>query len=279
MTPSQYYQTLVNEKKIDYDKDQANVLVRFDSVHHDLVQSYEQSKTLFGRIKRSLNKQIKKQPHTKGIYIWGHVGTGKTLLVDCFYESLPFRDKQRVHFHSFMEQAHQALKKIQGEKNPIEIISKNFAHDNRVICLDEFMVTNIVDAMLLRSFLQHLFKQGVCIVATSNTKPDDLYQNGLQRELFLSAIQALNQHTHVIPLNSALDYRQRHLDDVGFYLSPYDAFSERALEHFFQKFATMQTTQSENTEKHAARNAWDNTEKNTAYCFRRISRVPAITPK
>ena len=124
----------------------------------------------------------------KGLYFWGGVGRGKTYLVDTFFEALPFREKVRTHFHRFMKRVHEEMKTLPGEKNPLTIIAKRFSAEARVICFDEFFVSDITDAMILGTLMEELFKNGVTLVATSNIVPDGLYKDGLQRARFLPAI-------------------------------------------------------------------------------------------
>ena len=127
--------------------------------------------------------------------------------MDCFYKTLPFPEKKRIHFHLLMQFIHQELKHHQGKKNPLVIIAKQLAEKIMVLCFDELVVTDITDAMLLGRLFDALFKHGICLIATSNVAPDDLYKNGLQRKLFLPTIDLIKQHTTVIHLTSTTDYR------------------------------------------------------------------------
>jgi cell division protein ZapE len=155
-----------------------------------------------------------------GLYIWGDVGRGKTWLMNLFYESLPFDTKLRLHFHHFMLDIHAKLASLHQQKNPLTLIAKEFAARYRVLCLDEFIVTNITDAMLLSGLLQALFDNGVTLVATSNRTPDDLYKNGLQRERFLPAIDLIKQHTRVLHIDGDTDHRIALLEQNDIYYSP-----------------------------------------------------------
>jgi len=173
----------------------------------------------------------------QGLYIWGGVGIGKTFLLDCFYHCLPFKEKMRMHFHPFMQMIHQELKAHQGEKNPLQIIANKLAKKTSVLCFDEFFVTDITDAMILARLFDALFAQGVCLIATSNTKPDDLYKNGLQRPLFLPAIALLKQNTTVLHVPTSIDYRLRHLKKSGVFYTPDDAMAEENMEKSFALLA------------------------------------------
>jgi len=165
--------------------------------------------------------------------LWGSVGIGKTFLMDCFYESLPFKNKLRLHFHSFMQHVHQALKKHQGEQDPLKNIAKELSQETLVICFDEFFVSDITDAMLLGRLLKALFLEGVSLVATSNVTPDELYKNGLQRSQFLPAIALLKQDTEVIHLQSVEDYRMRHLKEAGVFYTPLNDAARNNMEKSF----------------------------------------------
>ncbi|HEX8779130.1 MAG TPA: cell division protein ZapE [Rhodanobacter sp.] len=176
-------------------------------------------------------------PAVKGLYLWGGVGRGKTWLMDCFYDTLPFRDKVRLHFHRFMHEVHATLKQLPGEQDPLAKVAERFRARGRVICFDEFFVSDITDAMLLGRLFQHLFARGVTLVATSNVQPDELYRNGLQRERFLPAIDLLEQHCEVLELASSRDWRLRALTRAPVYLTPDDAHAETALARLFAELA------------------------------------------
>lgn len=175
-------------------------------------------------IKRSICKLICcKTTPVKGLYIWGDVGRGKTWLMNLFFESLPFDNKLRLHFHHFMLEVHERLARMDKQKYPLTLVAKEFASKYRVLCLDEFIVTNITDAMLLYGLLQALFDQGVTLIATSNRVPDDLYKNGLQRERFLPAIGLIKQHTRVMHIDGDVDHRIALLEQNDVYYSPITA--------------------------------------------------------
>jgi cell division protein ZapE len=160
--------------------------------------------------------------NSKGIYFWGGVGTGKTCIVDNFFESLPFKDKLRIHFHRFMQRIHGELRELKNVKDPLKIVADRFAEKARLIVFDEFQVSDITDAMLLSGLLSALFERGIVLVATSNQHPDMLYLDGLQRARFLPAIELLKANTHVIKLDSGIDYRLRYLDSAEIYHYPLD---------------------------------------------------------
>jgi len=146
-----------------------------------------------------------------GIYLWGSVGRGKTLLMDMFYDSLRFPQRDRSHFYQFMQTVHAELRASSGRERPLEDVAARLAERARVICLDEFLVLDIADAMLLAGLLAGLMDRGVSLVATSNRPPRDLYKDGLQRQRFLPAIALLERQLEVIHLGGGADYRQRFL--------------------------------------------------------------------
>jgi len=153
----------------------------------------------------------------RGLYLWGGPGRGKTYLMDCFFDTLVMTEKRRVHFHRFMLEIHQALDALPKTPDPLRIVAGQLAARYRVLCLDEFHVTDVADAMLLAGLLERLFRQGVVLVVTSNTAPDDLYDAGLQRERFLPAIELLKAYTTVVELDGDRDHRLEHLEHSGTY--------------------------------------------------------------
>lgn len=171
----------------------------------------------------------------RGVYMWGGVGRGKTWLMDLFFDTLPFEQKQRLHFHRFMHWLHSELKRRKGEANPLAVIGAELAGRIRVLCFDEFYVTDIGDAMLLAGLLDAIFQHGVTLVATSNIPPQDLYQNGLARDNFLPAIALLERHCLVLNVDGGTDYRLRDMKQHGVYLTPDDAAAENILQQRFTR--------------------------------------------
>ena len=157
-----------------------------------------------------------------GLYFWGRSGTGKTFLLDCFYQCLPFKNKSRCHFHRFMQDIHTQLRQLGDVENPLQIIADRIAARSCILCFDEFHVTDITDAMLLGGLLRGLFERNVALVTTSNQHPDQLYRDGLQRERFLPAIALLKTHTEVLNVDAGVDYRLRFLRHAEIYHSPLD---------------------------------------------------------
>ncbi|WP_192483377.1 MULTISPECIES: cell division protein ZapE [Cysteiniphilum] len=160
-------------------------------------------------IKSKTWRLFKKKPDPiKGLYMWGGVGRGKTFIMDLFYDTLTIDNKTRLHFNHFMQQVHQSLRNFQGQNNPLQKVAHNIADQYSVICFDEFFVEDIADAMILGGLFTQLFELGITLIATSNIPPERLYQGGLQRELFLPAIDCLIKHVTVLNLDSGTDYRQ-----------------------------------------------------------------------
>ena len=176
-------------------------------------------------------------PLVKGLYFWGGVGRGKTFLMDLFYEELPIKEKRRLHFHRFMREVHRKLRDFQGEPEPLKKVAASFAAQARIICFDEFFVSDITDAMLLAGLLDEIFRLGVTLVATSNVEPDHLYENGLQRRKFLPAIELLNTHTLVHNMDGGVDYRLRALESAEIYHYPLDDAAESGLQAAFRSIS------------------------------------------
>jgi cell division protein ZapE len=201
----------------------------------DLVASAEASGGWLQRLRSRLGRPD--QRPVRGLYLWGGVGRGKTHIVNSLYATLPFPDKMRVHFHGFMQLVHQKLRALDQRPDPLLSVAEDLAGDTRVICFDEFHVSDITDAMLLGRLLNALFARGVTLVATSNIAPDELYRGGLQREQFLPAIELIKSHTDVVHLDGQVDYRLRVLERSEIYHCPLDAAADRALLDCFEALA------------------------------------------
>jgi cell division protein ZapE len=186
-----------------------------------------------------------KQSVLKGIYLYGSVGVGKTFLMDLFFDHLLISAKKRFHFHHFMQQIDAQLRQLQGQKNPLKIIAKQLADSTKILCFDEFMVNDVADAMILADLLQALFKQGLVLVATSNTRPDDLYLTGVQRPRFLPAITAINNYCHVLSLDNKCDYRLNREPKLETYLMPLNDETLQQLTHQFDSLTGFKPTQTQ----------------------------------
>jgi cell division protein ZapE len=167
----------------------------------------------------------------RGIYAWGGVGRGKTFLMNAFYDVVPTQLKWRIHFHRFMLWVHEQNSKLANEQDPLKHIAKQVSARNRLLCLDEFMVTDIADAMILYQLLKHLYQQGVVIVTTSNIEPDGLYHNGIQRDLFLPAIELIKQHSEVVEISGDSDFRRQAWAYDAVYFSPLGEKADAGMAH------------------------------------------------
>lgn len=164
-----------------------------------------------------------------GIYIWGGVGRGKTHLMNVFFETAPTNYKWRIHFHRFMLWVHEQNGQLAAMQNPLREVARQVANKNRLLCLDEFMVTDIADAMILHQLLKHLFDLGVVLVTTSNIHPDGLYHNGIQRDLFLPAIELIKRNSVVIEVDGGEDFRRQAWVCEEIYYSPLGPEADRGL--------------------------------------------------
>jgi cell division protein ZapE len=172
-----------------------------------------------------------------GLYVWGGVGRGKTMLMDLFYDCLPPHRRLRLHFHRFMRRVHAGLNEWSGTPDPLQKVAASIAAEADVLCFDEFFVSDIGDAMILAEILQSLFAAGVTLVATSNVEPAHLYENGLQRRRFLPAIDLLYEHTRVEHVSNGMDFRLRALEQAEIYHWPLDEAAELGLQQSFQALA------------------------------------------
>ena len=172
-----------------------------------------------------------------GVYLWGGVGRGKTWLMDLFFDALPLAEKRRLHFHHFMQEIHDELAHLGQQRDPLTRVAQRFAQRARVLCLDEFFVEDITDAMLLHGLLAALTREGVSLVFTANLPPQALYRNGLQRERFVPAIELIERHTQVVELRGDVDHRLRHLQRDDVWYTPVDARSEEQLARRFRQLS------------------------------------------
>jgi cell division protein ZapE len=173
----------------------------------------------------------------RGVYLWGGVGRGKTWLMDLFHDSLGDLPRTRLHFHRFMQLVHDELGTVQGKSDPLSIVASRMAAQWRVLCLDEFNVVDIGDAVILAGLLRSLFGHGIVLVTTSNVAPDDLYRDGIQRASFLPAIALLNQNTEVVELGGERDYRRLVLEQARVYHTPLGADTDARLKAEFERLA------------------------------------------
>jgi len=226
------YQQAIQCEGFVADSAQNHAVEQLDALYNNLINN----KTNGGAIQQVWSKLTRRSSsgaHFQGCYLWGEVGRGKTWLMDLFYQSLPFKEKSRLHFHEFMQQIHARLKKIDGQRDPLVSVAEEIVLNNRFICLDEFHVSDITDAMLLYGLLDSLYKKGAVLLMTSNTHPEELYKNGLQRSRFLPAIELIKNRNQVLQVDGAEDYRLAKTQQEFNYITPLAPNTDLLLEKRF----------------------------------------------
>lgn len=173
----------------------------------------------------------------RSVYLWGGVGRGKSFIMDCFFDALPYTRKRRVHFHAFMQEVHAALRAHKDQDDPLAGVADDIAQRTRLLCFDEFHVSDIADAMILGRLMQALFERGVVFVMTSNYPPDGLYPNGLQRQNFLPAIEMLKLRFDVLEVDEGTDYRLRTLESMNTFIAPAGPAADSELAAHFGRIA------------------------------------------
>jgi cell division protein ZapE len=221
--------------RLEFDAAQAAAATRLDELGGELRR---RSPGLLRRWRLRIAGQTKGAGAApRGLYLWGGVGGGKTLLMDWFFASLQPVRSERCHFYHFMRRVHAELGGIRRRAQPLELVARRVAHEARAICLDEFFVADIADAMILAGLFEGLFRHGVTLVATSNVPPRDLYKDGLQRQRFLPAIGLIESHVEAIQLDSGVDYRLRLLERAPTYLDAHSCATPPALRDRFAALA------------------------------------------
>ncbi len=231
LTPKTWYEQALTHQGFQSDPAQAAAIERLEALYQQLMLFKQKRHRAFARF-------LPDPDVPQGVYLWGGVGRGKSFLMDAFYACLPYRRKHRVHFHHFMFDVHKELRQLKGEADTLQIVADRIAKKYRVICFDEFHVSDIADAMILGRLMRALFERGVVFVMTSNYPPDGLYPNGLQRENFLPAIALLNENLDVLNVDNGQDYRLRTLTRIPVYLTPHDAETNNKLTELFNEIAT-----------------------------------------
>jgi len=232
MSVTEAWRACVDENKLTEDPEQQRVV----RILQDLQDRIHAGERRVARIRRRLGiAESHEQP--RGLWLWGGVGRGKTFLMDLFFETLRLEARRRVHFHRMMSDLHNRRKALRHVEDPLDAVASSIAREVRVLCFDEFFVSDIGDAMILGRLLEGLFDRGVVLVATSNLAPDDLYLEGLQRERFLPAIAMLKTHMRVVQLSGDTDYRLRLLQSAGTWIVPADARADEKLERYFHDVA------------------------------------------
>lgn len=211
MTPLEYYQQDLQKQGFVHDPMQQKAVEHTQALYEKILAKSAHKASWLEKLFAT------KAPAIKGLYFTGGTGRGKTYLVDCFYASLPIEEKHRVHFHRFMLDIHDQLEQLPQSPDPLVLIGQALARRYRVLCLDEFHVHDIADAMIMAGLLDAIFKAGMILVATSNIAIADLYRNGLQRERFLPAIKLLQQNVNEFDLLQGTDFRFNYLVSADTY--------------------------------------------------------------
>lgn len=236
MSIREAYEASLQSHGHNEDAAQLDVVARLD----DLRQRLEAHQPR-GGLRRWLGRRgSNPRDAVRGLYLWGGVGRGKTFLMDLFFDALDVGDKSRIHFHRMMHDVHARLKSLENVEDPLETVAADIARETRVLCFDEFFVSDIGDAMILGRLLAGLFDRGITLVATSNAHPSELYKDGLQRQRFLPAIDLLCEHTDVVEMDGGTDYRLRRLQQAGTYVTPDGDAAQQKLQQFFDESASSQ---------------------------------------
>lgn len=228
---TQWVRQHAREHGFELDAAQLGALQHFERLYEELIG--------LERLESSLIRLLARKRVVRGLYLWGGVGRGKSFLIDSFFNCAPTVRKRRIHFHRFMQEIHHSLHALQGQAEPLQALAGDIARDVRLLCLDEFHITDITDAMLMRRLLEGLFEQGVVVVTTSNFAPDGLYLHGLQRRQFLPAIELIKRNLEVVNVDGGTDYRLRELEKAGVYHT--EQHADALLEQAFMGIARHET--------------------------------------
>ncbi len=230
MNVREFYEHALAQRGYKADDAQRRAIDRLQQAYDDWI-AYKSQRA--SRIKRLLSR-----PEVpRGVYMWGGVGRGKSFLMDSFYSAIPVVRKTRLHFHEFMRGVHRQLDDLKGVADPLDEVARRIAKKYRLICFDEFHVSDIADAMILYNLLKALFENGVSFVMTSNYVPDALYPDGLHRDRILPAIALLKEKLDVLNVDAGTDYRKRALEQVEAYHAPLGAQADQALREAFARIA------------------------------------------
>ena len=230
MSPKAWYQAARKKPGFIYDPAQEAAIDVLDGLWQQLIVFKTKRNLFLGRSLLSPNVP-------KGLYFWGGVGRGKSFLMDVFYDCVPYRRKRRIHFHNFMAEVHNELKLLAGEKDPLIALADKIAKSTRLLCFDEFHVSDIADAMILQRLLEAMFERGVVLITTSNYPPDGLYPNGLQRQRFLPTIALLKRELKVVNVDGGNDYRLREMTRESLFMIPADFASDARMELKFDRLS------------------------------------------
>ena len=242
-SPLTWYQAASQQAAFIRDAAQARAIEHLDRLWTELMMFKRKRNRVLGRSLRS--PQL-----PKGLYFYGGVGRGKSFLMDAFYGCLPYRRKRRVHFHAFMAEIHQRLRGLKSEANPLKAVAAEIAKETRVLCFDEFHVSDIADAMILGRLLENLFNEGVVLVATSNYAPSELYPQGQNRSSFLPTIALIEEKLTILNVDGGEDYRHRTLTAAEVFYIPANDENERKLADLFTQVTAGQVERPSEIEIH-----------------------------
>ena len=242
-SPLTWYQAASQQAAFIRDAAQARAIEHLDRLWTELMMFKRKRNRFLGRSLRS--PQL-----PKGLYFYGGVGRGKSFLMDAFYGCLPYRRKRRVHFHAFMAEIHQRLRGLKSEANPLKAVAAEIAKETRVLCFEEFHVSDIADAMILGRLLENLFNEGVVLVATSNYAPSELYPQGQNRSSFLPTIALIEEKLTILNVDGGEDYRHRTLTAAEVFYIPANDENERKLADLFTQVTAGQVERPSEIEIH-----------------------------
>ncbi len=226
------YESLLKTRGFKTDPAQRAAAQRLQGLYTELVA--------FKAARRSRLRKLLARPRMpKSVYFWGGVGRGKSFLMDCFFDSVPYERKRRVHFHAFMQEVQNDLKMFNHEPDPLQKVADRISRQTRLLCFDEFHVSDIADAMILGRLLDALFVRGTVFVMTSNYPPDGLYPNGLQRINFLPTIELIKRLFDVLEVDHGTDYRLRQMEKIETYLVPADEQADAKIAQDFRQIAAL----------------------------------------
>lgn len=230
MNVREYYRQALAERGYRPDTAQEAAVERLQMFYDDWVN--------FKKARSSrLKKLFKRPPVPRGVYLWGGVGRGKSFIMDAFYLTVPIKRKTRLHFHEFMRGVHAELKEVRGQQDPLDEVARRIASRYRLICFDEFHVSDVADAMILYKLLLRLFEHGTSFVMTSNYEPSTLYPDGLHRDRILPAIRLIEERMDILNVDTGTDYRQRSLEQVRMYLTPLSEETTAELQANFDRLS------------------------------------------
>lgn len=230
MNVEEFYQQALTQRGFTADEAQENAVRR-------LQRAYDEWQEYKSRRSTPLKRLVYRPDVPRGVYLWGGVGRGKSFLMDGFFSTVPLVRKTRVHFHEFMRGVHAQLDELRQVADPLDEVARRIAKKYRLICFDEFHVSDIADAMILYNLLKGIFEQNVSLILTSNYSPDDLYPDGLHRDRILPAIALLKDRLDVITVDAGVDYRRQTMEQITAYHVPLNAASDQALRDAFLRIA------------------------------------------